>query len=408
MMPQDRSAAWQPRTVVVDNLRGHNPRPGIPLAEVFAMTRSRSLELIDARDPHVERIWQRLEAFAQPSYFLSWGFIENWLAALPAEELPSLAVITHGGEPSAAFFLAQRRVRRNLLMTSNALYFNATGSPKHDELTIEHNGMLTAPGASRSLAGVLDQLPDDWDELFLPALDRYAFDDLGAAPLDARYKVRIVREDTAPFVDLDAVRTVEGGYDALLPPSTRTQLQRSRSMLGGIDLEVAADDKQAMDIYGELLRLHARRWAARGLKGAFAEPWLERFHRDLILNRLPHGEIQLMRIRSGDTTLGCFYNFVYRGRVIFYQCGLATFDEPQLKTGYLCHAAAIEYNALAGHSFYDLLGGQAKYKENLATGMNRRVWLRVQRPLAKFSLEDGVKRWYDLLMGERELALRSA
>jgi hypothetical protein len=312
-------------------------------------------------------------------------------------------VIVDRGEPAAAFFLAQRRLRRSLLLTSNALYFNSTGSPKLDELAIEHNGMLTAPGARRSLAYVLDLLPGHWDELFLPAIDRYAFDDLGAAPLDAHYKVRIEREASAPFVDLDAVRSIDGGYDALLPASTRTQLQRARTRLGAIDLEVATDARHAMDIYGELLRLHARRWAARGMRGAFADPWFERFHRQLITNRLAHGEIQLMRIKSGDATLGCLYNFVYRGRVVFYQCGLQRFDDPHVKAGYVCHAAAVEYNALAGHSFYDLLGGQAKYKENLATGINRRVWLRVQRPLTRFSLEEGVRRWYELLVGgERE------
>lgn len=374
------------------------------------MSDRRGLELIDARDAHVERLWRSLEAHAQPSYFLSWGFIENWLAALPSDERPALALIVDGGQPAAAFFLAQRRVRRNLVMSSNALYFNATGAPKLDELAIEHNGMLTAPGANRSLSGVLSLLPGDWDELFLPAIDRYAFDDLGAAssPLAAHYKVRIEREASAPFVDLDAVRSVEGGYDALLPPSTRTQLQRTRSLLGNIDLEVAADARDAMDIYGEMLRLHARRWAARGMRGAFADPWFERFHRELILSRLPYGDIQLMRIKAGATTLGCLYSFVHRGRVVFYQCGFGMFEDQHIKPGYICHAAAIEYNALAGHAFYDLLGGQAKYKENLATGINRRVWLRVQRPLARFSLEDGVRRWYDLLVGNRDLVPRPA
>src|SRR5689334_21539163 len=116
------------------------------------MSASRGFDLLDARDAHVERIWRSLEAHAQPSYFLSWGFLENWLAALPAGQLPSLAVISEGGEPVAAFFLAQRRVRRRLVQTSNVLYFNATGSPRHDELLIDHNGMLSAPGARRSLA----------------------------------------------------------------------------------------------------------------------------------------------------------------------------------------------------------------------------------------------------------------
>lgn len=374
------------------------------------MTDVRDLQLIDVRDSDVGRIWQSLEARGQHSYFLSWGFIENWLASLSADERPSLAVILDRGQPSAAFFLAHKRLRRNLLMTSNALYFNATGSPKRDELGIEHNGMLAAPGARRSLAAVLELLPGEWDELFLPAIDRYAFDDLGAAssPLAARYKVRIEREAIAPFVDLEAVRTVDGGYDALLPPSTRTLLERSRSLLGGVDLEVALDVRHALDIYGELLRLHAHRCAARGMRGAFADPWFERMHRRLIQNRLAHGEIQLMRLKVGDSTLGCLYNFIHRGRVVFYQCGLASYDDPQIKPGYLCHAVAIEYNALARHSFYDLLGGQARYKESLATGINRRVWLRVQRPLARFSLEDGVKRWYDLLLGDRAATPRPA
>lgn len=373
------------------------------------MTDSRRLELIDPRDPSVERIWRSLEAQAQPSYFLSWGWIDNWLDALPSEDRPSLAVISEGGSPAAAFFLAQRRVRRSLVLGSNALYFNATGAPRLDELGVEHNGMLTTPGARRSLAGVLALLPGDWDELFLPAVDRYAFDDLGAAsPLAQQYKVKLEREATAPFVDLDAVRSVDGGYDALLRPSTRTQLHRARGLLGNIDLEVAQDERHAMDIWGELLRLHARRWAARGMRGVFADPWFERTHRTLIQKRLATGEIQLMRIRSGATTLGCFYNLVYRNRVTFYQCGLAGFADPHLKPGYLCHAAAIEYNALAGHSFYDLLGGQARYKDNLATGINRLVWLRVQRPLARFSFEESVRRWYDLLIGDGALKLEPA
>lgn len=370
-----------------------------------------ALDLIDARDASVERIWRSLQAHAPHSYFLSWGWIENWLAALPVDHTPALAVMHDREQPTAAFFLAQRRVRRNLVMQSNALYFNATGSARHDEISIEHNGLLAAPGARRSLATILERLPGEWDELFLPALDRYAFDDLAAptSSLSTRYRVYVEREDVAPFVDLEAVRTVEGGYDALLPASTRTQLRRTRSIVGGVDIELATDTRKAMDIYGEMLRLHARRWAGRGLRGAFADPWFERFHRRLILSRLPHGEIQLIRVSSGGTTLGCLYNLVYRGRVLFYQCGLASFDDPHVKPGYLCHAAAVEYNALAGRATYDLLGGHAIYKQNLATGVDRRVWLRVQRPLARFPLEERARRWYDLLVGERpQLTLRPA
>jgi CelD/BcsL family acetyltransferase involved in cellulose biosynthesis len=368
---------------------------------------ARSLELIDPRAAGVEQLWQQLEARAQPSYFLSWGWIANWIAALPIDDTPQLAVVSEDRLPTAAFFLGQRRVRRHLVLPSNALFFNATGSPRHDEVCIEHNGLLAGAGARRSLGAILDLIPGDWDELFLPATDRYAFDDLGAGAALGSYRVRIDRESAAPFVDLDAVRGMEGGYVSLLGASTRTQLRRTRRIVGNLDVEVAADETHALDIWGELLRLHAQRWASRGERGAFADPWFERFHRRLITSRLPTGEIQLLRVRAGTTTIGCLYNFAYRGRVLFYQSGLASFDDPHIKPGFLCHAAAVEYNALAGHQVYDLLGGDSRYKQSLATGAARLVWLRVQRRRVRFAVEDRLRQLRGVLASPR-LALRAA
>jgi hypothetical protein len=47
------------------------------------------LDLFDAHDARTEQIWRSLEAVAQPAYFLSWAWIENWLAVLPSDERPS-------------------------------------------------------------------------------------------------------------------------------------------------------------------------------------------------------------------------------------------------------------------------------------------------------------------------------
>jgi CelD/BcsL family acetyltransferase involved in cellulose biosynthesis len=373
---------------------------------------SRYLELLDAREPRAEATWRDLEtrAFRSP-YFLSWGWVETWLAALPEERRPQLAVVHEDGSPAAAFFLGRRRERRHLVMNSEVYYFNTTGVPRHDEVCIEHNGLVALPGADRSLAGLLEVLPGSWDEVVLPAVDRYAFDDIGASVAStrlAKYLVRVERETVAPFVDLDAVRAANGDYLALLGTNTRTQLRRARRVVGDLTVEIASDDRHALDIYGELLRLHARRWHERGQHGAFADPWFERFHRRLITTRIAHGEIQLARVRAGERTIGCLYNFVYDGRVLFYQCGLAQFEEPHVKPGYLCHAAVIDHNARAGHAVYDLLGG-GPYKERLATSATRLVWLRVQRPLARFSIEANLRKWKQVLAQvPRRLALRPA
>ena len=351
------------------------------------------LDLIDAHDPRALTIWRDLEARTQPSYFLSTPWVEAWLASLPDDALPQLAVTLDG---TAACWIGRRAMRRHGVLPSRALYLNATGVERYDELCIEHNKILG------NGAAFIAALPTDWDELFLAAVDEASMPDLGAL---RGYRVRIDHESCAPFVDLDAVRASEAGYLALLGSNTRNQLRRSRRIIGNLDLEVARDEATALDIYGELLRLHARTWADRGKPGAFADPWFERFHRRLITSRIATGEIQLLRVRAGATTIGCLYNFAYNGRVMFYQSGLGQFDDPHLKPGYLCHAAAVEYNANAGHRVYDLLGGTTRYKQSLATGSQRLLWLRVQRPRLRFAVEDRLRTWKRALAPAR-LALR--
>jgi CelD/BcsL family acetyltransferase involved in cellulose biosynthesis len=183
----------------------------------------------------------------------------------------------------------------------------------------------------------------------------------------------------------------------------RAQLRRAQRGFGELSLDVAADEREAADIYGELVRLHGLRWRARGQPGAFADPWFDRFHRRLIAERFRHGEIQLLRLRAGATTLGCLYNLVAGGRVLFYQSGLESFADPHLKPGYLCHAAAIRHNAAAGHAVYDLLAGASRYKQSLATDEVELVWARIQRPLCRFAIEERVRVWKRAVTGVRQV-----
>lgn len=357
------------------------------------------LELLDPFGPGVEALWRGLQARARPSYFLTWGWIENWLASLPRPDAPRLAVLARDGAgdggPAAAFFLGRRRLLRHHVLPSRARFLNATGSPRADELCIEHNGVLHPPGAPPTLAEVIALLPDDWDELFLPGVDAAAFADLAdlATRPQPAYQLRVERDLPSPFVDLARVRATPGGYLACVAPNTRAQLRRARRLVGEAELEAAADVPQALAFYDELVALHARRWEAAGEAGAFADPWFDAFHRRLIARRFAHGEIQLLRLRAGGATLGCLYNLVADGRILFYQSGLAAHPDPHVKPGYLCHAAAIERAAADGHAVYDLLAGAARYKQSLATDAGRLWWAVVQRPRRRFALEARLRRW---------------
>jgi CelD/BcsL family acetyltransferase involved in cellulose biosynthesis len=346
------------------------------------------LELVDPYSPRVEEIWRALEAKAQPTYFLSWGWMENWLACLPRHEAPRLAVLARDGEPVGACFVGKRRVRRHGVVPSRAVYVNATGLEAYDELCLEHNAILAAPDGGASFAALVGLLPGDWDELFLPATDGETFEHLASAQLGDGMRVLKDREVANYHIDLERVRTSKDGYVALLGSSTRAQMRKAQRASGDVELEIAADERTALDIYDEMVALHQRSWRMRGHPGAFADPWFDRFHRRLIAKRLRHAEIQLVRLRNKDLTIGCLYNFVSSGRVLFYQCGFGAPADKHIRPGYLCHAHAIEHCAKRGLGIYDLLGGDARYKSSLATDETRLVWGRVQRKRLQFTLED--------------------
>ncbi|MBC7975435.1 MAG: hypothetical protein H7138_10665, partial [Myxococcales bacterium] len=164
--------------------------------------------------PEVEPIWRDLEAAARPTYFLTWGWIETWLAMLPAEARPQLAVVRQGARVVAACFLGHQRQLRHGVLPTRVHHLNSTGIPQLDDLCVEHNSMLCVPGISWPLRTLIEGLPADWDEIELPAID--------ATPLapPAAYQVTIDREVSAPYIDLARVRAA-GDYLSLLGANTR-------------------------------------------------------------------------------------------------------------------------------------------------------------------------------------------
>jgi CelD/BcsL family acetyltransferase involved in cellulose biosynthesis len=375
--------------------RPHDPDPAVGAGaaasarSVAARTSAPGLTWLDARDPAVEAVWRTLEAAARPAYFLTWGWIENWLAALPTESMPRLAVIHDRGQAIAAGFFGRRRWLRHGVMPVRGLYLNATGIPRLDELCIEHNGLLCRPTGALPLAALVGLLPRDWDELVLPGI---AAGELEPRALGEGLRLVVDGEVPAPFVDLERVRQA-GDYLALLGSNTRAQIRRARREVGRCELEVAGSVGQALAIYDELIALHTESWRERGEPGVFADPWFTRVHRRLIERRFAHGETELLRLRAGGKTIGCTYNLISNQRVLFYQSGLARSTDPHVKPGYLCQAAAIERAAATGAATYDLLAGEARYKTSLSTGTTRLAWLRVQRRLARFAIEDRARQW---------------
>jgi CelD/BcsL family acetyltransferase involved in cellulose biosynthesis len=337
----------------------------------------------------VRDVWLALEARAQPTYFLSWGWIETWLDMLPHTVPLTLYVAKRGREPIAAFFLGARTAWRHRVMPSRGIHLNQTGSEAYDEICIEYNGFLSAEPPP--LREIVKALPMAWDELHLPALDAASASSLAALSRDG-LNVKIDRRINSPFVELERVRGTKD-YATLLGKNTRAHIRKSIRLYearGKVQVEVASTVDRAMQIFDELVKLHRQAWQDRGEAGAFI-PFVHAFHERLIRTRFASGEIQLSRVHAGDHTIGCLYSFLYRGDVLFYQCGFTYEDDPKLKPGMVCHFELVRHNASIGQQRYDFLAGDRDYKKSFATSRREMIWARVQKPRLRFALEDLAK-----------------
>jgi CelD/BcsL family acetyltransferase involved in cellulose biosynthesis len=350
------------------------------------------LELLDIFDDfaRVESIWKRFSESCECSYFQSWGWIENWISSLPRRAPVKLAVFSEGPEPVSAFFLGRENVVNQRLFRSKAYLLNQTGKWAYDRLYIEHNQVFRSGACTASLQQIIELLPSDWEEFYLSALAPASFPANDLSQIGPPYELIIAKEIPSPYVDLELVRKRSGDYFALLGSNARSQIRRAYRLYearGAIVREVARDLPGALAIYDELMALHTASWRKRKKAGAFATAYFRDFHRKLIEKRHAAGEVQLIRIRCGEATIGCVYNFVYRGTVYFYQSGLVDESDNRLKPGYVCHAEAIQFSAASGLAVYDFLAGVEDYKERLSTHKRTLVWARVQKPRVKFKLE---------------------
>lgn len=353
----------------------------------------RTKEMLDGGLDGWREVWRAATASGNHGYFLAWPWVENWLRALPLDVDVYLACIDNGRQRGACFLGYQRQIRHRIIH-SDAYFLHYTGLDLYDNLTLEYNHVPGVSAGEEALAALLDALPGGWDELHLPALDaaRFPADSLGK--LSNEYLQRTYQQKPSYYVDLTAVGPGDDDYLMLLSGNTRSGIRRARkklTALGPLELIPAETLEEALGIYDELIDLHQRLWKERGGTGAFGEDWFRRFHRRLISERFDYGETQLLRISCGGHTLGCLYNFVYYGKVFYYQSGFDYERFGKYKPGLVCHSLAVPHNAGLGHKVYDFLAGDSQYKQSLSTNANQMLWCVVQKKRIKFLLENSVR-----------------
>jgi hypothetical protein len=356
----------------------------------------------------VEKYWQLLLRKCEHEYFLSWGWISTWIKSLEARADIRLVVGFIQNEPVAGFFIGTSSKRKYGIFRSKLVSLNTTGSAYFDKLFLEYNRILVDAAVQFGVRELIQALADiPWDEFNLPGLGSDFVGKIGLIDLPdtARFHILIDELSPASFVDLEQVRAMDLDYMRLVSSNKRSQIRRSIKEYekdGEVRIIEAASANQALGYLAELIALHQKEWSSRGEVGAFSNRYLSQFHADLIAARFEHGEIQILKCFTPKATIGVLYNFIYNGRVYFYQSG---FDYPPgnvYRPGLVSHYFAIRHNAEKGMSVYDFMAGDASYKTSLAPESQPMYWIRLFRRPFQFHLERTVRqvnRWIKSMPG---------
>lgn len=357
--------------------------------------------------------WRELETRATATFFTSWSWIGNWLSILPSHIQPQLLIARDGHRIVGLGLVIQGRSRLLRIIPVSCWRLHSTGLEDFDSLTIEYNGFLTEEGRAVQIKDAMlhHLLTETGVRRFEITKAEARFAQLVRTHQERGVLVRTV-ELASYTVDLNEVRTQADGYLPLLSANTRSQVRRSLSgyrKRGEVKLTQARTAQEARDFLSALRALHAQKWEERGEASAFVNSKVaEQFHDLLIEEAFARGEIQMLRISVGDTELGYLYNFVHRGRVVFYQSGFRTgLLDKQDRPGLVCHALAVEHNARNGQHTYDFTAGDYRYKSSLATGREPQGTHVFQRDGVLPRLEEGLrssKKWVTAMRNRRGTA----
>ena len=316
--------------------------------------------------------WLALQSQAEPGFFTSWTWVACWLQHLGAGRRPHLLRVHQGQDLVGLGVVVRQATRRLRCWPSQALHLHGTGERALDDITVEHNGLLCRRGLAGDVqAAVTAQL---WT--LMPHVDQFHLPGVCAGLEVWRAvtdRVHLVTERTKPAyrVDLAPVRHAGTAYLQTLGAQTRSTVRRSLRLYeerGRLSLVAAATGEEGLAVLDRLKHFHQRTWEARGRPGAFANPLFERFHRRLVRMGLPQGQVQLLRLTAGSDEVGYLYNFVHGGQVLAYQSGFHfALTDRNHHPGLVTHALAVQQALEQGLDGYDLLAGEARYKQQLAS-----------------------------------------
>jgi hypothetical protein len=356
------------------------------------------------------RSWQKLEQdIKNIGLTHSWDWIKTWLDNYSDIVEPIFAFgKCHDQLIGAA--LITRATQRIWGIPISLIFLGTTGESREFSMYVENNRLLVAPENLDAFAqSLIHTLKEQfaWSALWLNGFVPEHAEALMSAGASVRLPFSVEQRRCPAF---DFQKAADASYTDIisaLGKNTRYNIRRSlrlfESDFGLQQIDWAETEEQAKDILRELINMHQKRWQRVNKPGSFRTDRVRRFHEDLIsmLGLWPKGSLIVFRLKYGNTTIGCLFNFVDKnGHVLSYKSGFPLFEDNRLKPGLVTHAVCMtqcwhrglverELSRQSSHTGeekkkwglakYDFLVGEALYKDWLSNTEGSLTWATAQR-----------------------------
>jgi CelD/BcsL family acetyltransferase involved in cellulose biosynthesis len=349
--------------------------------------------------PDVEPDWRGLVAQTpDQSVFVGADWIGSWIKNYQKKLSIEIVRIYESGKLVAVCLLTKRLEWKGPVPVRR-VYLNAAGEDEWEEVGAEFNHFVCLPGREVPASNLLRRHMDEvgWDEFVLPGCVRTdTLQAIKRAFAEHQVESRIVR---SYYVDLADLRTTGKRFELSLSSNFRTQIRQSvrkYEEAGPIRLEHAPTLARARELMSELRAIHTERWRAKGRAGAFASPRFQQFHLDLLEKCFDRGQIDLVRVSTGESTIGVLYNIVAQGKVFFYQSGFRISEDNRLRPGYVTFHMALESYRQTELNEFDFMAGSLDYKRRFSQKFRELEWCSIRRRGWRMSLIDSLRFYRNL------------
>jgi CelD/BcsL family acetyltransferase involved in cellulose biosynthesis len=362
--------------------------------------------------------WQDLErSIGNTGLTNSWSWIKTWLDNYSDTVQPTFAFGKLDGQPIGAALIT-KATRKIGGIPIPSVYLGTAGEPEKEATRIECNQLLVVPEHLDAFAmALIHTLRQQfrWSQLRLDGFVPKHADALMRSGANVGLQFRAKERKSSAF---DFQEAKDEGYQDIisaLGSNTRYNIRRSirlfDSNFGQQKTEWAETREQAKDILLELIELHQKRWQRVKTPGAFQTDRVKRYHEDLIdtLSLWPQGSLIVFRLKHGETTIGCLFNFIDEdGHVLLYKSGFPVFNDNRLKPGLVTHIVCMEEckrrSILEEENLknigiaeeecnksrllkYDFLAGENLYKEQLSNTASNLTWATAGRGLRPWLID---------------------